>query len=117
MSFENPFQLDEYVAFRIHLVRELLELGQKLHSRQRVHMSCRRGWARLGEQFRPRVRAQLRTFFKLGKSAKKTLLQAHLHNHEHQLGMKKMQMSSVLGENQEDRAHHHQELECRRSAS
>ena len=27
-----------------------------------VHMSCRSGWARLGEQFRPRVRAQLRTF-------------------------------------------------------
>ena len=27
-----------------------------------IHMSSRRGWARLGEQFRPRVRAHRRTF-------------------------------------------------------
>ena len=38
-----------------------------------IHMSSRRGWARLGEQFRPRVRAHLRTFFPPGKSAKKPL--------------------------------------------
>ena len=36
----------------------------------RVLISSPRGWARLGEQFRPRVRAQLRTFFRTGKSAK-----------------------------------------------
>ena len=35
-----------------------------------VLISSPRGWARLGEQFRPRVRAQLRTFFRTGKSAK-----------------------------------------------
>ena len=35
-----------------------------------VLMSSPRGRARLGEQFRPRVRAQLRTFFDRGKSAK-----------------------------------------------
>ena len=35
-----------------------------------LQLSSRRGWARLGEQFRPRVRAQLRNFFILGKSAK-----------------------------------------------
>ena len=35
-----------------------------------LQLSSRRGWARLGEQCRPRVRSHLRTFFILGKSAK-----------------------------------------------
>ena len=36
-----------------------------------LQLSSPRGWARLGEQFRPRVRSNLRTFFLiLGKSAK-----------------------------------------------
>ena len=35
-------------------------------------MSAQRGWARLGEQFRPRVRAQLRTFFNSGEKVRKT---------------------------------------------
>ena len=34
-------------------------------------MSAQRGWARLGEQFRPRVRAQLRTFEKIGEKCEK----------------------------------------------
>ena len=36
-----------------------------------LQLSSWRGWARLGEQCRPRVRSQLRTFFRTGKSAKK----------------------------------------------
>ena len=35
-----------------------------------LQLSSRRGWARLGEQFLPRERSQVRTFFRMGKSAK-----------------------------------------------
>ena len=35
-----------------------------------VGMSCPRGWARLGEQFRPQARTNLRTFFRRGKVLK-----------------------------------------------
>ena len=38
-----------------------------------LQLSSRRGWARLGEQFRPRVRSQLRTFFIFGEKCEKPL--------------------------------------------
>ena len=39
-----------------------------------LQLSRRRGWARLGEQFLPRVRTQRRTSFLSGKSAKNPLI-------------------------------------------
>ena len=39
-----------------------------------LQLSSRRGWARLGEHFRHRVRAQLRTFFYFGEKCEKTPL-------------------------------------------
>ena len=65
-------------------------------------MSAQRGWARLGEQFRPRVRAQLRTFFNSGKSPKKPL-----HQRVHQ-NSKKTLKNTGLGENLEGRHQAHE---------
>ena len=104
-------------------------------------MSAQRGWARLGEQFRARVRTQLRTFFDPGKSpknpphqrvhenSKKTLKNLH-QAHENPRsapqsaqncvpGTHAPQLNAVWEENLEDQKFtlHHQELECRRSAS
>ena len=75
-------------------------------SEQDLHLllplSSRRGWARPGEQFRPRVRAQVRTFFVLGKSAKKPL------ELQYPANRKTTMQDEELG--------HHAELECQRFA-
>ena len=62
-------------------------------------MSCRRGWARLGEQFRPQVRTQLSLFLIWVKTEKKNLQQAHPELQKHELERAKKRMNSVLGEN------------------
>ena len=75
----------------------LLRLRQDwllLLEKHRHGMSSPRGWARLGEQFRPRVRTQLRTFFLLGKVRKKTFHQAHPELHEHELERAKKRRTS-----------------------
>ena len=64
-------------------------------------LRSRRGWAGTSGHSLTRVRSQLRTFFILVKSAKKTLHQAHQRVLQHQLESEK-KMNSDLGENQED---------------
>ena len=54
-----------------------------------LQLSSPRGWARLGEQFRPRVRSQLRTFFIFWGKVRKFLCQAHLRVLHHQLESEK----------------------------
>ena len=66
-----------------------------------LQLSSQRGWARLGEQFRPRVRSHLRTFFLFWEKCENPLCQAHLRVLHHQLESEK-KMNHVLGENQED---------------
>ena len=64
-------------------------------------LRSRRGWAGTSGHSLTRVRTRLRTFFNLGKSAKKTLHQAHRRVLQHQLESEK-KINLVLGENQED---------------
>ena len=104
-----------------------------------LQLSSRRGWARLGEQFRPRVRSQLRI------KCEKLLYQAHPRHRPNQLESEKTKtlanpvqdenledfhrecqrsarqsalLNSVREKNLEDQKFplHDQELECQRSA-
>ena len=116
-----------------------------IHHRRPIsaHTSSPRGWARLGEQFRPRVRTQLRTFFRRGQVRKTPLEIPHRHRHANDSmrklwnsGLRKnledigeleyqrsaprsLLLNSVLRENREDlHVHHHlhdpEKLDCQR---